>query len=327
MKYPEPLYGPVELHEPVLLDLMGTAAMQRLKGVLQHGITGLIGVTRATSRFEHSMGVMILVRRFGAPIEEQIAAMLHDVSHTAFSHVIDFVFNGHNSQSYHEEMKEAYVAGTDIPHVLAKYGFDWRIFLEEDKFPLLEQPAPALCADRLDYFLRDSRDLGMASETEIQTAMEHLVVFDQRIVMDDLDAARWAGETYLNADEKSWANFREVALYELTARVIKTSLELGILTEDDLWTTDRQAWEKLQACTDPSIREQLKLINPQTQFVWDEEAPTFRVGAKLRTIDPDVLQNGSLLRLSQLDPQFARHRSEYIQRKSGMWPVRVVQPG
>ena len=326
MKYIDPLYGPVELHEPVLLDL-GTAAMQRLKGVLQHGITGLIGVTRPTSRLEHSMGVMILVQRFGAPIEEQIAAMLHDVSHTAFSHVIDYVFSGHNSQSYHEEMKESYVTGTDIPHVLAKHGYDWRIFLEEDKFPLLEQPAPALCADRLDYFLRDSRDLGMASDAEVRSALKHLVVFDQRIVMDDLDAARWAGETYIDADEKSWANFREIALYELTARVIKTGLDLGILTDGELWTTDRQVWSKLKACKDPSIQEQLKLIDPQTQFVWDEEAPTFLVDAKLRTIDPDVLQNGSLRRLSQLDSQFARRRSEYLQRKSGRWPVRVVQSG
>jgi HD superfamily phosphohydrolase len=34
---------------------------------------------------------MLLVRRLGASLEEQIAALLHDVSHTAFSHVIDSV--------------------------------------------------------------------------------------------------------------------------------------------------------------------------------------------------------------------------------------------
>jgi HD superfamily phosphohydrolase len=325
MKYIDPLYGEVEFNQPILLDLMGTTAMQRLKGVLQHGITGLIGVTRATSRFEHSLGVMILVQRFGAPIEEQIAAMLHDVSHTAFSHVIDYVFNEHNSQSYHEQMKEEYVAGTDIPAVLAKHGYNWRDFLEEDNFPLLEQPSPALCADRLDYFLRDSRDLGLASDGEVQVALNHLVLYNQRIVMDDLDAARWVGEGYLTCDEMSWANFREIALYELTARLIKTSLNLGVLTEDDLWSTDQHAWDKLKSCKYPSIQEQIKLIDPQTQFVWDEESPTFRVGAKLRTIDPDVLHNGRSLRLSQLDPLFARRRAQYIQRKSGQWPVRVVQ--
>jgi len=67
---------------------------------------------------------MLLVRRLGASLDEQIAALLHDVSHTAFSHVIDFVFNDHNGQSYHEEKKEEFVASTDIPTILNKYNLN-----------------------------------------------------------------------------------------------------------------------------------------------------------------------------------------------------------
>src|SRR3990170_5931387 len=171
MQYRDAVYGPAEIGEPVLLDLMQSAAMNRLRGVLQHGITGLIGITAPTTRFEHSVGVMLLVRRLGASLEEQIAALLHDVSHTAFSHVIDYVFGGHDSQSYHEGVQEEYLAGTDVPAILARHGFDWRDFLHEADFPLLEQPAPALCADRLDYFLRDSRDLGLATDDEIENVL------------------------------------------------------------------------------------------------------------------------------------------------------------
>jgi HD superfamily phosphohydrolase len=97
MEIVDRIYGVVQIDEPVLLDLMQSAAMRRLQGVLQHGISGLLGVTRPTSRFEHSIGVMILVSRLGASLDEQIAALLHDVSHTAFSHVVDYVFNGHDS--------------------------------------------------------------------------------------------------------------------------------------------------------------------------------------------------------------------------------------
>ncbi|MCJ7703374.1 MAG: HD domain-containing protein, partial [Anaerolineales bacterium] len=88
MIYSDPVYGPVEITEPVLLDLMESRAIQRLHGVLQHGVSALVGITSPTSRFEHSVGALLLVRRLGASLEEQVAALLHDISHTAFSHVI-----------------------------------------------------------------------------------------------------------------------------------------------------------------------------------------------------------------------------------------------
>ena len=193
MQYHDRLYGAAEIGDPVLIDLMQTAAMERLRGVLQHGITAVIGITRPTTRFEHSVGVMLLARRLGAPLKEQVAALLHDVSHTAFSHVIDYVFGGHDSQSYHEAMKESYMGGTDLPPTLARHGYDWRDFLGEEDYPLLEQPSPALCADRLDYFLRDSRDLGLSTDDEIENALQHLIVHAGRMAVDDLPVARWMG--------------------------------------------------------------------------------------------------------------------------------------
>src|SRR5512139_863920 len=142
MYYSDSIYGEVDIEEPVLLDLMSTQALQRLRGVLQHGITALIGITQPVTRFDHSLGVMLLVQRMGGSLEEQIAALLHDVSHTAFSHVIDYVVDDHNSQSYHEEWKEAHLLASDVPEVLARHDYDWRDFLHEEDYALLEQPSP-----------------------------------------------------------------------------------------------------------------------------------------------------------------------------------------
>lgn len=46
--------------------------------------------------YDHSMGVFVILRARGAPLEEQIAGLLHDVSHTAFSHVGDWVYGKEN---------------------------------------------------------------------------------------------------------------------------------------------------------------------------------------------------------------------------------------
>jgi hypothetical protein len=324
MKYEDVVYGSVPITESILLQLIQSAAMQRLKGVLQHGISGLIGITQPISRFEHSLGAMLLVRRLGATLEEQIAAMLHDVSHTAFSHVIDYVYDGHDSQSYHDEKKAEYVAQTDIPAVLAEHSYDWHDFLHEENFPLLEQPAPRLCADRLDYFLRDSRGLGLAVTADIRFALDHLVVADGRIATDNLQAAQWLGYTYMMADDASWSNFREVGVYELMAQALKIALEIGLISEADFWRTDQPVWDILQAHPDPQLQEMLRLVSPHTRFVWDEMNPTFYVSTKIRSIDPDVMVEGECRPLSSLDPDFARHRADYHGRKEGKWPMRVV---
>jgi HD superfamily phosphohydrolase len=115
-------------------------------GISCNGITALLGITQMTWRLEHSAGVMLLVRWMGAGLDEQIAALLHDVSRTAFSHVIDYVFNNHEHQSYHERMKAPYLEPSDVPAGLAAYGFNWFNFLNEEGYPLLEQPVsrPAL---------------------------------------------------------------------------------------------------------------------------------------------------------------------------------------
>lgn len=325
MVYQDVLYGSVTIEEPALRELLAAPSVRRLQGVLQHGISGLIGITSAITRFDHSLGVMLLVRRLGGDVREQIAALLHDVSHTALSHVIDYVFNDHDGQRYHEAEKEAFMARTHLPAILARHGYNWADFLHEDAYPLLEQPSPRLCADRIDYFLRDASGLGLATNADVQRVLAQLVVVNGRIAVNTQEAARWLADTFMAADDASWANFYEVGIYELTARAIRTGLAVGAITEADFWLTDRPFWQKLHGHADPALQAQLALVSPQTQIVWDEDRPDFWVSTKLRTIDPDVVVGAGEIRpLSTLDPEFAAHRADYLARKQGKWPMRIV---
>ncbi len=324
MHYNDSIYGEVEIQEPVLLELMASNAMQRLKGVSQHGITALIGITPPFSRFDHSVGTMLLVRRLGASLDEQIAALLHDISHTAFSHVIDFVFSDQNGQSYHEEKKEEFVAGSDIPKILRKFDRNWREFMDEEKFKLLEQESPALCADRLDYFLRDLEFLGLANCDEIHAAVESLEVRNGKIVVNHPDAARWMAYTFIETDRASWSSFREVGLYQLTAEAIKLASKLGVVKENDIWTTDDVLWGKLRSAEHPDIKHYVSLITPGTRFTWDDENPMFRVATKIRSIDPPVSIGDNVKPLSHIDTAFGRYRQAYMSDKKGIWSMGVV---
>ena len=107
------VYGDVEIDEPVLIELINSDALQRLKHINQAGASKYI-MPKPVTRFEHCVGAMILLKRLGASLEEQIAGLLHDVPHTAFSHVIDFVFKTckldylDKNHNYHEKHHEGH---------------------------------------------------------------------------------------------------------------------------------------------------------------------------------------------------------------------------
>jgi hypothetical protein len=168
--------------------------------------------------------------------------------------------------------------------------------------------------------------LGLASQVEVALALKHLIAHDGHIVCTDLSSARWLGTTFIAADRASWANFREVGLYELAARAIRRGLEIGVLAESDIWGTDRPAWDKLQASTDSSLQYDLQRVHAETRFEWDEKNPEFRVSTKLRSIDPDILIDGSVKPLSSIDQEFAVHRQQYLKQNRGKWPMRVISP-
>ena len=324
MLYIDNIYGKVEITEPLLLDLISSDAMQRIKGIAQHGITALLGITPPFTRFDHCVGTMLLVRSLGADIREQVGALLHDISHTAFSHVIDFVFDDHNGQSYHEKKKIEFVSSTDIPTIMHRHNLDWRQFMDEDQFSLLEQPSPALCADRLDYFFRDLEYLKLANRAEIRNALKALQVTDERIVVNNIDVARWLAYTFIETDRASWSSFREVGLYQLTAEAIKAANKFGLITEDDLWGSDEALWQKLTSADHSEVRQWLEMITPGTRFIWDDASPLFRIATKIRSINPLVSTNNAVKVLSELDETFRQYRKEYMSEKQGLWPMSVI---
>ena len=107
MKIEDRVYGDFIVKEGVLIDLMESIPMQRIKGVNQAGASQYLFSGRDVSRYEHCVGVMILLDKLGAGLEEKIAGLLHDVPHTAFSHVVDFVYRDNNdNHDFHERFHE-----------------------------------------------------------------------------------------------------------------------------------------------------------------------------------------------------------------------------
>src|SRR3989344_8653454 len=162
MKYTDQVYGKTEITDPVILELISCPALQRLKDIDQAGYLPIWKISDHHineydhSRFAHSVGVYLLLRNYGAPLEEQIAGLIHDVSHSAFSHCIDYVLDtGSEKEHNHQDnVFDEFVRKSEIPKILKKYNFGLEYILDDKNFPLKEKDLPDLCADRIDYSLR-----------------------------------------------------------------------------------------------------------------------------------------------------------------------------
>src|SRR5436190_10924864 len=189
--YHDALWDEISLNEPVLAELVQSEPVQRLKGIHQAGASFyLFPDKRPNTRFEHSLGVMHVLAALGAGLEERVAGLLHDVPHTAFSHTADIVFPN-DEHNFHELFQHAIISDSSIPAILSKHGVDLKAALEPDSYPLVEQPLPDLCADRVDYALRDMFTTGRITPEEAKSFLKHLVPTPQGIWVDDVDMALW----------------------------------------------------------------------------------------------------------------------------------------
>ncbi len=319
MEITDPVYGTVTIDEPVLKDLIKSKPVQRLKEVHQGGPSPFfIDDKPYVTRFEHSIGVMLLLREFHASIEEQIAGLLHDVPHTAFSHVADFVFENEEHE-YHEDFMEDIVYSSEIPEILENYDLEVDYILDESNFGLLERDLPDLCADRLDYSMRD---LKRHEDIEVERFLESLAVEDGKFVFKDANIGKEFAEKFMYADRQWWANPREVAIYHLFAEALREALEVSIIEEEDLFNTDRVLLEKLRNSNNDEIMAILNLLQRGLKIEIESEDYDFIETTKARAVDPEI--KGESVRVSEVFPEVGKDINEHQKRVSDGYKIKVV---
>ncbi|WP_433750753.1 HD domain-containing protein [Falsibacillus pallidus] len=293
------LYG--EFHiEPVLEELIRSKPVQRLKGIYQGGASYFVNPEWNGTRYDHSIGVMVLIKKFSGSIEEQIAGLLHDVSHTAFSHVIDFVFKN-DQEDFHEQIFNQVIEDSEIPSILQKYGYHHQDILDDiEQWSLLEQPAPELCADRIDYTLRDMYSYGKISLDEVHAFLDNVIVVNGSLYIKELNTAEWFVKTYYQEVIDYFLDPLNVYGYELLAKIIKMALDKKLLPFSILLKTDQEAMYALKKTNDPEIQKLLIQLHPNVVVKEDNDHYDMHRKGKVRLIDPSVMIGDRLLPASQV---------------------------
>lgn len=190
----------IHVDQPVLLELINSKEMQRLRRIKQLGGTHQVYQSAEHSRFCHSLGVYFIVRKmiFNSDVGEYIndydkltvmcAALLHDIGHGPFSHCFEGAF-GLN----HEEFTIKIINGnSEVNHILESFepGFSRKVSsIIEKKHPnkiLIQMISSQLDADRMDYLLRDSYFTGTTyGHFDLYRILRVMKVVNNRIVYKD----------------------------------------------------------------------------------------------------------------------------------------------
>ncbi|MGE7586941.1 HD domain-containing protein [Peribacillus sp. NPDC101480] len=314
------IYGE-HIVEGVLEGLIVSKPVQRLKGIHQGGASYLVNEKWDVTRFDHSIGVMLLIKALGGSLEEQIAGLLHDVSHTAFSHVIDFVLDCKDEDN-HEKIYEQVIMESEIPFILKEYGYDRKVIFQS-KWELLEQPAPELCADRVDYTLRDMYQYGHITIEAIKEFLEHVIIINGRMYLDNIESAEWFVKTYYSEVIDFFMNPLNIYGYDILAKTLKVALAKKLISLDDLLGTE-EVMCLLSFTEDHEVQNLLKRIHGNVKLKEDQVEYDIHRKNKMRLIDPSVIQGTQLVIASSLSEKVKKMGIEAYKKASKGMYLKVI---
>ena len=305
MRIKDDVYGDEEIKEQVLIDLINSEAIQRLKGVSQYGLPQEYYHKPIFSRYEHSIGVLILLRRLNADLNEQIAGLLHDVSHTAFSHVIDWVIGDPTKENYQDSIHKEFIENSEIPGILRKYGINYNKVSNLKFFPLLEREAPGLCADRVDYTLREIKISGKSKIVE--KILSDIINVKGQIAFKSKDLALLFAEEYSNCQREHWGGDEARARYYILSNILRSAINKKIISLKDIKNTDAHVISILKKSQDKETLDGLDLLNNGFKIEMAKGEDYIKLAKKFRHIDPEVLINNEVISLSNIHSKYKEY--------------------
>ena len=269
----------------LLVRLIDTREFQRLRRVRQLGLAHFAYQAAEHSRFTHSLGALHLATRVLAKLDltnkisgeariaVQCAALLHDVGHGAFSHVLESILDFH-----HENFTiEAVLSDeTEIGQLLKHFSNELPENIADiirgtfRPMALAQLVSSQLDVDRMDYLLRDSLMTGakygiydlewIIKSLEIDEANDRLYVSARGI---------YAVEDYLQA---RYYMFRQVYFHRTlrsAESVLRSLFKRALKIFQDgkfVWFAEKTAFEKFLKGEKISLKEHLELDDSDIMF-------------------------------------------------------------
>lgn len=313
------IFGDTVIDDQVIADLLDAPVMQRLKHIDQSGTPRYFTQhIPSFSRYDHSVGVFVLLKRVGAPLNEQIAGLLHDASHTVFSHSGDWAMDmGDDKDSYQDDIHGWYLHEMKVDEIVKPYNISLKEILHKGGgYSALEQDLPDMCADRIEYNLHTALIFGQLSKAEVMKIVNDLQFKNGKWYFSNPALAKKFADLSIYFTRYFWGVPNNQALNHWSGLMLKRAFEIGLCSPQEFhFGKDQEIMEKLKASDDPIIKDLVqKCFNYQDHYEVVANGPhEMETKPKFRGIDPLVMVKGKLVRLTSIDKDF---KHDYTKVKS-----------
>ena len=275
------------------------------------------------TRFDHSLGVALIVWQHTHDKRQAMAGLLHDAATPVFAHVVDFLKGDYLTQEATEAGTEAMIrASLELCAVLRKHGLTVDEVKDYHRYPIADNDSPHLSADRLEYSVGNMINYGFSNCCKAKTLYEDIAVRENEFGEPELTFAHLeqasafaalaleCGKVYV-CDEDRYAMQR-------LAEVLADALKGSVITADDLGTTEPQVIAKLTAdfAAAKAWRAFRALHATETADDAQRGGSWRKIYAKKRYIDPYVAGRG---RVSALDADFAAALDAFRAQSQDYW--------
>ena len=287
-----------------LIEYASVPEMQRLKGIsmisaCEH--TKLIPFKFFHTRYEHSIGVALIVWNFTKDKKQTIAGLFHDISTPSFSHVVDYLHGDYEKQESTEDLTEMVIKNSnEIMNLLKRDNIALNEIVDYHIYPIADNNSPRLSADRMEYTLSDGLVTQDAFTLEsIERIYNDLTVLKNEDGEDEIGfQSIEIAEDYLQRASKMWhlfsGNNENNMVMQFWTDILKKMAEEKFITEEDLYKySEKEIVEKIRSCSNKKIRDAFEKFSNSTEVgrsnVEVEDKYCISIKAKKRYTNPLVL--------------------------------------
>ena len=311
-----------------ILEVASTPTMQRLKHIgmscgCEYTSFARFQKCPTYTRYDHSLGVALIIWHFTRDIKQSIAGLLHDVATPVFAHVVDFLHNDYLKQEYTESNTESIIlSDKQLVSILTKYNLSVNDVKDYHKYPIADNDAPKLSADRLEYTLGNLVHYGLRTKDIVVRYYNNIIVKRNEygtpeLMFKDMDIAESFSRDSLLCS-KVYTSDEDRYSMQVLANILRNAMSDHVINEIDLYTTEKFVIQKLQLNNKHNKKWKIycsysKVItSPIQQF--DKE--WIYVNAKKRYINPSVVGKG---RVSNISSIFENELLSYQQEEFNYW--------
>lgn len=286
------LYGKYYVND-IIFEIIESSIFKRLKNIHQSGGGYLVNELWNVTRYEHSVGTMILSLKFGRNIEEHIKSLLHDISHSAFSHVIDYILKN-NNEDYHEIIQKDFLKNKELTNIFKKHNLNLDTIMSTN-YNLLDTDLSDLSFDRIDYTFRDLFRQKLVTKDDINFLLNHIIIHKNILCFNSIEAGKRFKELYFKETTEYFNNPLNKYINTMLSDLLSKALQEKIIELKDFNFTEEIILEKIK---NSRYKEELKNIVNKKYF--DSFLQSNRkIEVKPRYVDPYILIDDEIWRLSK----------------------------